>query len=140
MKLHRLLPLLLLAACAGDPSGIGDGDVRMTISVSGAVPPPQNNVTVQVRNEGDRTLYVANRCGTIIATGIERRSGGGWVGAPYGYICLAYTPPIALAPGETLTSAIDIDEPGIYRGTVRIGTTADEDEFSPVRREFTIGE
>jgi hypothetical protein len=140
MILRRLLPLLLLAACTGDPSGVERADVDLSVSVDANAPAPQNNVHVQVRNESDRTLYVINACGNI-ATLLERREGGRWVPAPAGLVCFAaYTPPIELAPDAAVSSSIPVREAGRYRSTVRVVLDRDNQrDFTEIREEFTIG-
>jgi hypothetical protein len=139
MKLFRLLPLLLVAACTGDPSGIGSGDVRMAVSVDAAAPEPEPNVVVEIENRSDRTLYVYRDCGNIAAGGIERRVAGGWVDAPYPILCFGYTPPVELAPGESTRSSVPVHEPGLYRSTVRVATSLETVEPDAVRKEFTVG-
>ena len=142
MRLHRLIVLLLLAACDGDPSGIGADDVRLEAAVDESAPPPEVNVEFQVQNPGARTVYVIDHCGDAVTPALERRQGGEWVLISIGAPCFAMvTPPVELEPGDAAAGARAVHEPGEYRMWVRVAASmdADVDELETVYGEFTIG-
>jgi hypothetical protein len=139
MRIRGLATLLLLSACTGDPSGIRPGDVAMSVAVD-ADAPPEHNVEVRVENRGEQAVYVMDYCGDIVTPRFQRRTGGGWVDAPYGPVpCLAMlTPPIEVAPGAAVVRSLLIDEPGRYRSIVRL-RPRENDAITTVREEFTVG-
>lgn len=141
MKLHRLLPLLVLAACAEDPVAVDlvPGDVVMTSWIDQSAASPAPNVRIYVRNESRHTVYVADYCGDALVPRLERRQGEQWVPADGGLGgCLAVaTPPIELSPGETVSRWIALHDAGQYRSTVRV-TPGSIEKIVQVQTEFTV--
>lgn len=138
MRLHRFLPLLILAACSGDPAGPGLGSVRIGVTAQASSAPSGWSAGIQVENLTSRTVYITDHCGAQVIPRLERREGGGWVNVPYGVACVAMvTPPIEVAPGGRYEDTIPLPELGRYRMTIRIGTRAENvwEEQSP---EFAV--
>ena len=138
-RLYRLLPLLLLAACDGDPAGANGGDVRLTASVDAFAVAPEVNLQFRVRNEGDRTVWVWDKCGDNFSPWVDRLDGGRWAEILVEGPCFhAVEPPIQLEPGESVQGSIAFYEPGRYR--FRVSVTADPDDVQAevMAREFTI--
>jgi hypothetical protein len=114
MRIRRLLPLFLLAACAGDPSGSEAGAVR--VEVTPRLSTEGWEAEFEVRNESSRTVYVPLRCGPEIAPALERREGGAWVAAPYDLVCFArVVAPLEVRPGASVRGTVPIAAAGEYR-------------------------
>lgn len=141
MRLHRLLGLLLLAACDGDPAGISPDQVSFTAEVDETAPPPEENVEIRVQNLGNRTLYVLDHCGDTVTPALERRQGAQWVLISIGAPCFAMvTPPIELGPGGLAQGSHAVHEPGHYRLRVQVARRPDAEQPSAtLYEEFTIG-
>ncbi|HYW12757.1 MAG TPA: hypothetical protein VE871_12405 [Longimicrobium sp.] len=139
MRLRHYLPLILLAACSGDPAGLGPGSVRLDVDPRPSPAAPSGwAADVQVENPTSRTVYIADHCGQQVLPRLERRENGGWAVASYGIACAAIvTPPIEVAPGGRYEGSIPLPASGRYRMTVRIGTSAENlwEEQSP---EFVV--
>lgn len=139
MRLNRLFALLFLAACDGDPSGIGSGDVLLTASVDESAAQTEHNVDLRVENRGDRTLYVADNCAGVITPSYERRVGGSWVEVGYGIPCFdSFYEPVEVQPGAAATGYVAIHEPGVYRMRVRVAASPSTVEYELVYGEFTV--
>lgn len=142
MKLRRLLPLLVLAACTSDPVAVDlePGDVVMTSFVDLSAVSPGPNVRIFVRNESRHTVYVADHCGDRLVPRLERREGEQWVpaNADLGGCLAVATPPIELSPGETVGRSVAMYQAGQYRSTVRV-TPGSAEKIVQVQHEFTVG-
>ena len=140
MRLRRLLPLLILTACSGDPAGprLGPGDVRVAVTPQATSTPWGWAAAIQVENPSSRTIYILDHCGAQVMPRLQRQEGGGWVDVPNGIVCLAVaTPPIAIAAGGRYEGSIPLSQLGRYRMTIRFGTSAENawEEQSP---EFAV--
>jgi hypothetical protein len=121
MRLRRLLPLLFLAACDGDPSG--PGAVRMDVTLVRAGSPPAWETVFEVHNPTSRSVYLGDLCGHHVRPTVERRTDGTWAEVPSNEVCsLAFLPPVVLAAGDRYEGTLRIPEPGRYRLRLQVGT------------------
>lgn len=78
-------------------------------------------VTFVVRNDGRETIHV-DRCGERVLAGLDRRVAGRWENEMATLCVLSfYVPPLALAPGESVTDSVLVRSPGRYRLFVGYG-------------------
>lgn len=121
MRFRRLLPLLFLAGCDGDPSG--PGGVRMDVTLVKAGSPPAWEAIFEVHNPASRPVYLGDMCGSAVRPRVERRTGGTWVEVPSNDVCsLVLFTPVALAAGDRYEGTLRIPEPGRYRLRLHVGT------------------
>jgi hypothetical protein len=74
-----------------------------------------------VRNDGRETIYV-DRCGERVLAGLDRRVGTRWENEMATLCVLSfYVPPLALAPGESVTDSVLVRSAGRYRLFVGYG-------------------
>jgi hypothetical protein len=143
MRLTRLFAVLLLAACSGDPIGVGSDDVRLSATIDATVPPPGSNLAFEVENLAPRTLYLLDHCGEMVTPWVERRVGGGWELVSSGVPCFAMaTPPVELEPGATYDGTLPVHgPPGLYRLRLRVAIRPElqQEDVDVVYHEFTIG-
>lgn len=139
MRSHRLIPLLLLAACSTDPAGPGPGSVRLAVDPRPSPSAPSGwAADVQVENPTSRTVYIADHCDQQVMPRLERRVGGEWVVASYGLACIAVvTPPIEVAPGGRYEGSIPLPEAGRYRMAIRFATRG-ENIWTEQSPEFVV--
>lgn len=140
MRLNRLFVLMLLAACDGDPAGIDRGDLLLTAEVDAGVQAPAVNVHFQVRNRGDRALWVWDQCGGDFAPYVDRHDDGRWVDVSSQMCFAALQAPIQLEPGESVEGALAIYEPGRYRFRVGVMANPEDVQAESMHHEFTIAD
>jgi hypothetical protein len=136
MRIHRLLPLLVLAACDSDPLATAALNLQVDASLSSDLP---RVLDFDVENRGSETVYLA-ACDHRIVPIVQRRENGAWVDQNSA-ICLANVSgaPVALEPGETAEGGVPAGAAGEYRVGVIVSTEADTDEFRTVRsRTVTV--
>lgn len=139
MRLHRLFALLLLLAGCGDPSPVSSSDILFSASVDDDVPPQESNVDILLQNLSDRTVFVVDHCGEVVAPRFERREGGQWVEVLYGIPCFAMIePPLEVEPGESASGYAAIHQPGRYRMFLRVAGST-EGKPGTVVDEFIVG-
>lgn len=127
MRIHRILPLLLLtAACSTDPLTTAGLNLQVQAVLSTDLPLA---LDVEVENRGSETVYLA-ACDNRIVPILQRREGGGWVDQNSA-VCLANVSgaPVELAPGEMAEASVSINGAGEYRAGVLLSTERDTDLY-----------
>jgi hypothetical protein len=138
MRIHRILPLLLFAACDSDPLTTAAMNLQVDASLSSELP---LLLDFQVENRGSETVYLA-ACDHHVVPIVQRRENGAWADQNSAN-CLANvsSAPVALEPGETAQGGVPAGTAGEYRVGVIVGTEADTDEFRTVRsRTVTVSQ
>lgn len=129
MRIHRLLPLLLLAACDSDPLATAALNLQVAAFLSTDLP---RTLDFQAENRGSETVYLA-ACDHRVVPIVQRRENGAWVDTNSA-ICLAdvSSAPVALEPGATAQGGVPAPARGEYRVGVIVSTDADTDAFRTV--------
>lgn len=138
MRIHRFLPLLLLAAaCESDPLATAALNLEVSAEL-GDSPPPL--FTFEVWNRGRETVYLA-ACDARILPVVQRRVDGGWEDTSSTF-CLGTVSadPVALTPGARAQGPAPVPGTGEYRVAVVVREAGSADAFRVVASDpITVG-